>query len=110
MGFQQDTPAAVIFQVTKQVKKENSDEHFNFIEHQDEIFDKSCCLLLLMTSPDALIRLQCTNLKNEQKKLFDIYFNKQKHESLSDFVFQQLQLDQGDGILLQVNFQFNLVF
>ncbi len=101
VGFQQDTPAAIIFQVTKQLKEEQSlGQDINLANYQQEVLEGSYRLLLLMTSPDALIRLQRTELRDEQKKLCGIYFDEQKHDSLTDFV--NSQLSQENGALLQV--------
>ena len=103
MGFQQDTPAAIIFQVTKQLKEDLSlVQDIDLVDYQQDVLEGSYRLLLLMTSPDALIRLQKTELREEQKKLCGIYFDEQKHDSLTDFVNSQLELSQENGALLQV--------
>ena len=103
VGFQQDTPAAIIFQVTKQLKEELSlVQDIDLVDYQQDVLEGSYRLLLLMTSPDALIRLQKTELKDEQKKLCGIYFDEQKHDSLTDFANSQLELSQENGALLQV--------
>ncbi len=59
-------------------------------------------LLLQMASPDSLIRVQCTDLRDEQKKLCQIYFEHQKHDSLTEFMENQLEFANDEGILVQV--------
>ena len=76
-------------------------QDINLASCQQEVLEGSYRLLLLMTSPDALIRLQRTELRDEQKKLCGIYFDEQKHDSLTDFV--NSQLSQENGALLQVS-------
>lgn len=91
VGYQEDTPASVIFQITKMKKEErgvSSDE--DLADLADDVFEESKELLLKMASPDALIRLKCTALKDHQKELCHIYFDQQKHNSLTDFVKHQL--------------------
>ena len=77
-------------------------QDIDLANYQQKVLEGSYNLLLLMTSPDALIRLQKTELREEQKKLCGIYFDEQKHDSLTDFANSQLELSQENGALLQV--------
>ena len=61
-------------------------------------------LLLQTASPDAIIRLESTALedKNEIRK---IYFEKLHHQSIEEFLTNQLQqCDTKGGLLIQVIF------
>ena len=59
-------------------------------------------LLLQTASPDAIIRLESTALedKNEIRKM---YFEKLHHQSIEEFLINQLQqCDTKGGLLIQV--------
>ena len=92
MGFQKDTPASVIFQVTQQLKEEQyiSIERMDGPEWMETILQRSQDLLLQMASPDALIRLKCTALADQQEQLSQTYFSKQGHGSIVEFLFHHL--------------------
>lgn len=104
MGFQQDTPASVIFQVTKQKREETELLQDAQLEgHHEEILESSRSLLLQMASPDALIRLKYTDLNHDQEKLCKIYFDGQKHDSLVDFMENQFKIAGNDSVSVQVS-------
>ena len=92
VGFQKDTPASIIFQVTQQLKEEQgiSVERMDGPEWMETVFQRSKDLLLQMASPDALIRLKCTTLADQQKQLSQTYFSKQGHESIVEFLSHHL--------------------
>ena len=95
VGFQNDTPASVIFQATEQL----SDK-----EWREAVFKRSCEILLQMASPDALIRLQRTVLAAEAEELSKMYFSEQCHGSIVQFLQHHLQTHtaNSDGLLIQV--------
>lgn len=70
----------------------------------NDIFKKCCCQLILLTSPDAIIRSK-RSLKQPTFNYFDVYFNKQKHHSLIEFVRNQLELadPSEQSVALQVS-------
>ena len=55
-------------------------------EWKDAVLQRSQYLLLLMATPDALVRLQHTALGSNAKELTITYFTKQHHGSISDFL------------------------
>lgn len=104
VGFQPDTPAAVIFQVTKMKREElKLMQDSSLSDYHEDILARSCSMLLQMASPDALIRLKYTPLKNEQQKLCEIYFEEQKHDSLVDFMENQFEKAGDDNVSIQVS-------
>ena len=59
-----------------------------------------------MVSPDALVRLQKSRLAGSQQELSNIYFFKQCHDSLLQFLKCHLQntaLKEIGNLLMQVN-------
>ena len=112
VGFQNDTPASIIFQATEHLKSKRQyikPDLENTGEWKMAVLNCSCEILLQMASPDALIRLQRTVLADKAEKLSKIYFSKQCHGSIVQFL--QLHLHCGplnsDGFLIQVKFIFS---
>ena len=107
VGFQDDTPSSVIFQATEQLRN----EAYYSIDDEPEtwkksVFDRSCEILLQMASPDALVRLQKSQLAASQQELSKIYFFEQHHDSLLQFLEYHLlntDAEGGNGLLMQVN-------
>ena len=59
-------------------------------------------LLLQTATPDAIVRLQNTTLK-EQKAIKEMYFKKLHLHSIEEFLVDQLQRCEGKGgLLIQV--------
>lgn len=61
--------------------------------------------LLQTASPDAIVRLQRTELASESETIQQIYFKKQHHNSVDDFLEFHLKLSgnsQSVGLLMQV--------
>ena len=61
--------------------------------------------LLQTASPDAMVRLQNTSLARESEVLQQIYYGRQHHSSLDNFLAYHLKCDgdaQPVGMLLQV--------
>ena len=63
-------------------------------------------LLIQMACPDALARLKSSKLKEEAESIWEIYFEKQNHSSLSDLLLAQLERleekELSNGLLIQV--------
>ena len=95
MGYQTDTPASVIFQATQQLCDDQggklSNEMKESSEWKDVILQRSQYLLLQMATPDALVRLQHTALASSAEELTLMYFTKQHHGSISDFLRHYLK-------------------
>ena len=107
VGFQDDTPSSVIFQATEQLKNE---VYYSFEKQpkawKEAVFHRSCEIFLQMVSPDALVRLQLSRLADSQQELYNIYFSKQCHDSVLQFLRYHLQNTAFEGIgslLMQVN-------
>ena len=113
VGYQNDTPASVVFQATEQLREEQGGEVNEEMEETDEwkdqVLDRSKSLLVQMASPDALIRLQRTELAAEERKSITVTYAKQHHDSLKDFLCHHLkrplQVDDDEcmGLLLHVS-------
>ena len=113
VGYQNDTPASVVFQVTEQLR-ERQEEHSQVNEEMEEsaewldiVMERSKSLLVQIASPDALIRLQRTQLADERKNITTTYAE-QHHGSIRDFVYHHLQQqcdeeDENEGLLLHVS-------
>ena len=69
---------------------------------------KRCQYLLLQTaSPDALFRLEHSQLAYQKEELLEIYFQQQHHGSLEDFLAYHLQTDgiSGESLLMHVSWE-----
>ncbi|KAF4115229.1 hypothetical protein G5714_002718 [Onychostoma macrolepis] len=85
IGYHSDTCASVVLQVTEQLKGQISDD-------SKRILDEAKLILLNCATPDAVVRLDCTSFsKVETEHLSRVYFEDQKHSSLSDFILSQIQ-------------------
>ena len=115
IGYQDDTPASVVFQATQQLKDEKNGEVDEEMEKQDEWMDSvlqhSQSLLIQMATPDALIRLKNTPLADQQQQILKDYSN-QCHESIAEFLSRHLRSHEkkspekklvDGGLLLHVN-------
>ena len=108
VGYQKDTPASVVFQATEQLREEQGEQvNEESEEWLDMVMERSKSLLVQMASPDALIRLQCTRLTDERKKITSTY-TEQHHASIRDFIYHHLQQqcdeeDEYGGLLLHVS-------
>ena len=61
-------------------------------------------LLLQTASPDAIIRLESTALE-DKNEIREMYFKKLHHQSVEDFLTNQLQqCETKGGLLIQVNY------
>ena len=99
-----------MFQVTEQLKEEQEGQVNEEMEESEEwldmVVERSKRLLVQMASPDALIRLQCTELAEEERKKIATIYTEQHHGSISSFLthclHQQLNDVDEDGLLLHV--------
>ena len=107
VGYQKDTAASVIFQATQQLQEEQgiSSERVGAPEWMEAVLQRSQGLLLQMASPDALIRLKCTALADQQEQLSRAYFYEQCHGSIIEFLSHNLSHSLGldRGRLIQVS-------
>ena len=109
VGYQEDTPAAVVFQAYHYLKvmqkwkidDEMSEEHKHQVTIElamaiyfhcvfMQIFEKGKSLLLDITSPDAIVRLKYSKLAGEFDTVFDTYFIEQSHSSLFELLSSKL--------------------
>ena len=69
-----------------------------------QVLKMSQYLLLQTASPDALVRLEYTQLADQREELSRIYFQEQHHNSIEDFLAHHIQANntQGGGLLMQV--------
>ena len=111
VGYQNDTPASVVFQVTEQLREREEGQVNEKMEEGeewlDEVMECSKRLLVQMASPDALIRLQRTRLTDERKNITSTYAE-QHHGSIKDFIYYHLQRQcsekyEDGGLLLHVS-------
>ena len=105
IGYQNDTPASVIFQATQQLTEEWGwpDSCHEKEEWKRAVLARSKKILLLMSPPDALIRLNYTPLDEKREKLSQIYYFDQYHSSLVEFLSHHLRANNNvNGLLIQV--------
>ena len=111
VGYQNDTPASVVFQATEQLREEQGGQVTEEMEKREEwldmVMERSKSLLVQMASPDALIRLQRTRLTDERKNITTTY-TEQHHGSIRDFIYHHLQRqsdEEGEygGLLMHVS-------
>lgn len=70
---------------------------------EEEVFDLAKCLLLNCATPDAMVRLRCSDLtKQDVQKLQRIYFQHQHHQSLQDFLQNHLNSSQSTSRFFEV--------
>ena len=108
MGYQNDTPASVVFQALQQLRHEHGGEIPAEMEEceewKDAVLLRSQYLLLQMASPDALVWLKDTTLASSAEELRKVYFIEQHHGSMRKFLSHHLKnvtnVDQ--GTLIQV--------
>ena len=63
-------------------------------------------MLLWVTTPQAVVRLNKSALPvEEQRELEDIYWNKQKHDSIVDYLHQKLVKEEQDQLFVQVRLE-----
>ncbi len=69
-----------------------------------QVLQLSKYFLLQTTSPDAIYRLQYTPLTDSLEEIQEIYFHKQHHSSIEDFLNHHMHSDESEsGLLMQVN-------
>ena len=108
MGYQNDTPASVVFQASQHLRHEQGGKIPAKMEEHDEWKDAvllhSQHLLLQMASPDALVRLKDTTLASTAGQLSKVYFTEQHHGSIRKFLSHHLKnvTNVDEGSLIQV--------
>lgn len=107
VGYQNDTPASVVFQATQQLQQEwgwTEQEHEYEERWKRAVLARSKKILLQMSSPDALIRLKLTKLDHKREKLLKIYYSDQHHGSMVEFLNYHFTKDQNIqiGLMIQV--------
>jgi len=117
IGYQKDTPAAVVFQATQatpgrmehiSVPGTKADEEEEDVEEshiwKENVLKMNQYLLLQTASPDALVRLEHTLLADQREELLRLYFQEQHHNSVEDFLAHHIQKNstRGGGLLMQV--------
>ena len=70
-----------------------------------QVLKRSQYLLLQTASPDALVRLEQSSLADQKEELLELYFQRQHHNSLEDFLAHHLQKNgtRGENLLMQVS-------
>ena len=64
-------------------------------------------ILLKCCTPDAIIRLKDTGLRDEELDLHKKYFNEQKHDCLLEFLQHEINIERAkEGIFAQVSWNF----
>ena len=111
VGYQNDTPASVVFQATEQLREEQGGEvnveMEESVEWLDLVLERSKSLLVQMTSFDALIILQHARLAEEERRKVSAMYTRQHRCSIREFLchhFQQHEIYE-DGLLLNVSGQ-----
>ena len=100
----------MVLQVTEQLREElfegMYEEMEESVEWLDLVLERSKSLLVQMATPDALIRLQHTQLAAEERKRY----TEQHHDSIKDFLCHHLKRplyvvddDEYMGLLLHVS-------
>ena len=108
MGYQNDTPASVVFLATQLIRHDQGGKITAEMEEYDEwkeaVLQRSQYLLLQMASPDALVRLKDTALASSAGQLSKVYFSEQHHGSIRDFLSHHLKSvsNVDEGTLIQV--------
>lgn len=70
---------------------------------EEEVLDLAKCLLLSCATPDAMIRLSNSDLtKQDVQKLQTMYFQQQHHQSLQDFLQNQLNSCRSTSLFFEV--------
>ncbi|KAL0993465.1 hypothetical protein UPYG_G00108340 [Umbra pygmaea] len=90
IGFHSDTCASVVLQMTEKQRAET-----DISDGQRKVLDEAKLILLNCATPDSVVRLDGTCLSRvESEHLANVYFEDQKHSSLTDFIFSHTQQDE----------------
>ena len=103
----------MIFQATQQLHQERPEQDEDSEEWKEAILARSKRILIQMASPDALIRLHCTALADDQRSLSQIYFSEQHHGSIVQFLVHHLRnsshMSGQCALLIQVSYNIIIV-
>ncbi|XP_062585857.1 E3 ubiquitin-protein ligase rnf213-alpha-like, partial [Saccostrea cucullata] len=105
IGYHADTCASIILHVCQ--SREFDGENLSS-EEELQVIDAAECVLLWTATPDSVLRLEKTKLKNEAEILQDLYFKQQHHESIVDFLKFKLKTNNQKGLCVQVTTQSKL--
>ncbi|XP_036388951.1 E3 ubiquitin-protein ligase rnf213-alpha-like [Megalops cyprinoides] len=100
VGYHADTCSSVVLQVSERLKREAEASD----TWRSVLLEEAKLVLLNCATPDSVVRLDFSALPNvEAEQLAQVYFQKQKHSSLVDFVlFQTQQKDRGHSSFTEV--------
>ncbi|XP_009867566.1 PREDICTED: E3 ubiquitin-protein ligase RNF213-like, partial [Apaloderma vittatum] len=97
IGFSEDTSAAVVLDVT---------QHIHLGRYGDPVFFAATSKLVECATPDSILRLKYSALENAEQ-IQDLYFIKQKHNTLAsllcEMLNQQKKKGSTSGLCLQVS-------
>ncbi|XP_072028880.1 E3 ubiquitin-protein ligase RNF213-like [Amphiura filiformis] len=99
VGFHKDLIAKLVFRALDQKTKGDQPT-----ENETMIRRKVKISLLQCATPEAIMRLPYSKLKDEFGDLFEIYFSNQKHSSLKEYLCHHLKdkIRRSQGLMLQV--------
>ena len=97
-GYDEDTTGTLIPMACESVSGTSGDEPSTSgnEDWRTRVLSYAKNVLLLMCPPDAVARLPHTNLRNEAKQWWDVYFKQQKHNNLAEFLINELSSSEGD--------------
>ncbi|XP_065678772.1 E3 ubiquitin-protein ligase rnf213-alpha isoform X3 [Hydra vulgaris] len=96
IGYSEDSCASIVVKLYQ--------KHVGYSEVSEanhvKIFEESCQFLLKLATPDSLLRVMKTCLKDHFEDYWNIYFVKQFHHSLAAYLINEL--DNTDSKFIQV--------
>ena len=105
IGFNQETAATLVLQAcrSKALLSGDVSNPTNDANKLDKVvFDLSIRSLLNCATPDAIARLHFSSLSADAKTLWDVYFYKQHHSSLLEYLKAKIAKSESGQNLLQV--------
>ncbi|XP_065678749.1 E3 ubiquitin-protein ligase rnf213-alpha isoform X5 [Hydra vulgaris] len=101
IGYSEDSCASIVIKLYQKYVGSSEVEHDKVgeVDH-DKIFEESCQVLLKLATPDSLLRVVKTSLRDHFEYYWNIYFNEQFHHSLAAYLINEL--DNIDSKFMQV--------
>nr|XP_047126393.1 E3 ubiquitin-protein ligase RNF213 isoform X3 [Hydra vulgaris] len=101
IGYSEDSCASIVIKLYQKYVGNSEVEHDKDgeVDH-DKIFEESCQVLLKLATPDSLLRVVKTSLRDHFEYYWNIYFNEQFHHSLAAYLINEL--DHIDSKFMQV--------
>ncbi|XP_065676513.1 E3 ubiquitin-protein ligase rnf213-alpha-like isoform X2 [Hydra vulgaris] len=101
IGYSEDSCASIIIKLYQKYVGNSEVDHDKVgeVDH-DKIFEESCHILLKLATPDSLLRVVKTSLRDHFEYYWNIYFNEQFHHSLAAYLINEL--DYIDSKFMQV--------